>query len=136
MWICFSELIVEPPSIHIGDVVIERVNVFKLLGVWLQDNLKWNKHIEEITRRANKELYHQRDCRKSYHPTHVDLTIFKSIIRPTLEFTSPVWGGTSKHLKDEVEHVPTTCLKIIGQEKKPFTVVKRYERHCRQGRSD
>ena len=31
MWICFSELIDELPSIHIGDEIIERVNVFKLL---------------------------------------------------------------------------------------------------------
>ena len=88
MLICFSELIDKPPSIHIGDEIIERVNVVKLLGLWLQDNLKWNKHIEEITRRANRKLYHLRDCRKSHLPTHVGLTIFKSIIRPTLEYAS------------------------------------------------
>ena len=32
MWICFFELIDEPPSIPVGDETIERVNVVKLLG--------------------------------------------------------------------------------------------------------
>ena len=115
MWICFSELIDEPPSIHIGDEIIERVNVFKLLGVWLQNNLKWNQHIEEITRRGNKKLYHLRDCRKSYLPTLVGLTVFKSVIRPTLEY-APVWGGIPKYLQNKDERAQTRCLKIIGLE--------------------
>ena len=79
--------------------------------------MKWNKHIEEITRRANRKLYYQRDCRKSHLPIHVDLTIFKSTIRPTLEYASPVWGGIPKYLQDEVELVQTRCLQIIGLEK-------------------
>ena len=124
MWICFSELIDKPPSIHIEDEIIERVNVFKLLGIWLQDNLKWNKHIEEITRRANRKLYHLRDCRKSHLPTHVDLTIFKSIIRSTLEYASLVWGGIPKYLEDEVERVQTRCLKIIDLEKNHLPSLK------------
>ena len=124
MWICFSELIDELPSIHIGDEIIERVNIFKLLGVLLQDNLKWNKHVEEITRRANGKLYHLRDCRKSYHPTHVGLTIFKSIIRPTLEHAPPVWGGKPKYRQDKVERVQTRCLKIMGLEKNNLPSLK------------
>ena len=62
MWIRFFELIDESPNIHIGGEIIERLNVFKLLGVWLQDNLKWNKRIEEITHRAYRKLHHLRDC--------------------------------------------------------------------------
>ena len=36
----FKDVIPEPPSLMIGNNVIERVNSFKLLGVWIQDNLK------------------------------------------------------------------------------------------------
>ena len=42
----------------IGNDVIERVNSFKLLGVWIQDNFKWNTHIEEFTKKANKRLFY------------------------------------------------------------------------------
>ena len=57
MWICFKDVIPEPPSFMIGNDEIERTNSFKLLGVWIQDNLKWNTHIEEITKKANKRLF-------------------------------------------------------------------------------
>ncbi len=55
MWICFTDSIPEPPRIRIDDEEVERVKSFKLLGVSCQNDLKWNKHVDEITR---KRLYH------------------------------------------------------------------------------
>ena len=46
-----------PDSLHLGNCELERVNVFKLLGVWFQDDLRWNHHIEEMTKKANKRLF-------------------------------------------------------------------------------
>ena len=34
MWISFTSAIPEPPPLHIRGTKIERVNVFKILGVW------------------------------------------------------------------------------------------------------
>ena len=39
MWICFGKSIPQPPNLYIGDVMIERVNSFKLLGVSCQSNM-------------------------------------------------------------------------------------------------
>jgi hypothetical protein len=39
MWICFSNKIPEPPALFCGTEIIERVETFKLLGVWQQNNL-------------------------------------------------------------------------------------------------
>ena len=36
--------------------MIKRVSSFKLLGVWHQNNLKWNTHIEKIAKKAIKRL--------------------------------------------------------------------------------
>ena len=33
MWICLTDSVQEPPSIQIGDDIIERVKTFQLLGV-------------------------------------------------------------------------------------------------------
>ncbi len=82
MWISFTDAIPEPPRLRFGNEFIERVNVFKLLGVSFQKNLKWNAHIEEITRKANKRLYHLRECRKSQLPVEVGITTYQSKIRP------------------------------------------------------
>ncbi len=52
MWICFTGAS-PPPPLRIGDAIIERVDNFKLLGKWLQKDLKWNKHVEETTRKTS-----------------------------------------------------------------------------------
>jgi hypothetical protein len=40
MWICFTESVLEPPPVYIGDELVERVDKLKLLGMGLQNNLK------------------------------------------------------------------------------------------------
>ena len=100
MWISFTDAVPEPPRLHIGNEPIERVNFFKLLGVSIQNNLKWNAHVEEITRKANKRLFHLRKCRKSI-----------------LEYASPVWVGLPNYLRDEIEWVQSRTLRILGLEK-------------------
>ena len=94
MWICFRKAMHEPPKLTLGNNVIERVENFKLLGVWQQNNLKWNTHVFEIFRKANKNLYHLRECRRSKLPVEVGLTTYISKIRPILEYASPVWEAS------------------------------------------
>jgi hypothetical protein len=52
MWICFTESVLEPPPVYIGDELVERVDKFKLLGMGLQNNLKWNNHVETVIQKA------------------------------------------------------------------------------------
>jgi hypothetical protein len=46
MWICFTESVLEPPPVYIGDELVEMG--LKLLGMGLQNNLKWNNHVETV----------------------------------------------------------------------------------------
>ena len=57
MWICFSNAIPEPAPLVMDSVNIERVSSYKLLGMWHQDNLKWNRHVEEMVKKANKRIF-------------------------------------------------------------------------------
>ena len=135
MEICFRNSITEPPSLMINDVVIERVNSFKLLRLHIDNNrdlenttrrqrrrengvifpymdvatpflrhfhvvfdvascllnlsnnnLKWNTHIDEITRKASKRLL------------------------------STIWTGSGlpQYLTDELERIQSRSLKVIG----------------------
>ena len=86
MWISFIDAVPEPPRLHIGNEPIERVNVFKLLGVSIQNNLKWNAHVEEIIKKANKRLFHLRECRKSKLPVEIGIITYQSKVRPILEY--------------------------------------------------
>ncbi|CAB3989165.1 Hypothetical predicted protein, partial [Paramuricea clavata] len=117
MWISFTDAIPEPPRLRIENELIERVNVFKLLGLSFQNDLEWNAHVGGITREADERLCHLRECRKSQLPAEVDIVTYQSKIRPILEYTSPVWAGLPNYLRDEIERVQSSSLRILGLEK-------------------
>ena len=103
-----------PSLISIGNEVLEREEVFKLLGVHVQRDLKWNVHINGIVARANKRLYVLRVCRKANLPTEVGLTTYITKIRPLLEFASPIWGDLPKYLADDLQRIQNRAMDIPG----------------------
>ena len=78
-------------QLTILDIPLDRVSEFKYLGVWLTDNLSWSKHIQSITKKAMKlvSVVYRKFYRHSSTETLKKLYI--SLIRPHLEYASPVW---------------------------------------------
>ena len=62
----------------------------KYLGVTINQDLKWNKHIANTTTKANRTLgfikRNMKDCK-----TSAKAAAYKTLIRPTLEYASVVW---------------------------------------------
>ena len=102
------------PLLQIRSTSIERVNHFKLLGVWFQDNLKRNAHVENITNKSSKRIYYLRKCRRARLPRDVGLSIYTTLIRPILEYGAPLCEGIPSYLKDEVKRIQKRCLTLIG----------------------
>ena len=90
MWICFSSAIPERAPLVMGDEVIERVSSRKLLGVWNQENLKWNRHAEEMVKKTNKRLFCLRECRRTNLTQEVGLTCYQTKIESVLEYAAPI----------------------------------------------
>ena len=103
-----------PDSLYLGNCELDGVNVFQLLGVWFQDDLRWNHHIEEMTKKTNKRLFLLRECRKANLPKDVGITLNNTKVRSLLEYASPVWGGLPNYLSEEVHQVQERSLSIIG----------------------
>ena len=73
--------------------VRSRVKTFKLLGLWMNDNLNWETNTEYIIKKATKRLYFLKVL-KSYGAPKNDLKIFYCcVIRSTLEYGAQVWNG-------------------------------------------
>ena len=114
MWISFKRSGRAPPPINIGGTIIERVTKFKLLGVTVQNDLKWNAHVSTIVKKASKRIYFVRACRKANLPSNIGLTTYCTKIRPLLEYAAPIRGGRPCYLKEDIERVQKRCLDIIG----------------------
>ena len=71
--------------------MIERVTSYKILGVFMDSDLKWNSHVEYIFKKACKKLYSLRVLRRA----GVNHTNILKVYLTTYSDTSPGICSTS-----------------------------------------
>ena len=79
MLIDFRKKRTEIPLIKIGEHSMSRVKSYKLLELWLDDDLKWHTNTEYIAKKASKRLYLLKILKK-YGAPQQDLLIFYSTV--------------------------------------------------------
>ena len=70
MLMCFLRKRPEIQPLCVNGKVLETVKSHKVLGLIIQDNLKWNKHTEMSTSKASKRLHIIRMLRRGGVPPH------------------------------------------------------------------
>ena len=96
---------------------IETVRSHKVLGLTIQNNLKWDEHIYEIVSKASKRLHILRVLRRSGIPPADLLTVYIALIRSILEYSCEVWHSSiSCYLSDKIEKIQKRALRIIYPE--------------------
>ena len=96
---------------------IETVRSHKVLGLTIQNNLKWDEHIYEIVSKASKRLHILRVLRRSGIPPADLLTVYIALIRSILEYSCEVWHSSiSCYLSDKLEKIQKRALRIIYPE--------------------
>ena len=101
-------------GITINNKLVERVDKFKLLGVFISADLSWDSHVNYIVTKASKRLYCIRILVHIGIPADDIILIYCSIVRSVLEYACPVWhpGLTQKQSKD-IERIQKRCLSMI-----------------------
>ena len=79
--------------------VLENVDRIKYLGVTITNNLRWNTHVGNICTRANRTPGFLRHNLSSC-PREVKEMAYKGLVRPILEYASPVWDPSGKTLQE------------------------------------
>ena len=98
----------------LNDVHLNTVSHLKLLGIMIQDNLKWDLHVEDIVSKASRKLYTLCILRKCKTPIEDMVTVYTCYIRPVLEYACPVWHTSLTDAQAEkIEFVQKRALKII-----------------------
>ena len=68
--------------IQIGNYVIEQVKTYKILGVIMSSDLKWNCHVDHIIKKASKKLYSLRLLRRAGVENDNILKVYLTTVRP------------------------------------------------------
>ena len=72
----------------------------------------WNTHVGNICTKANRTLGFLRRNISSC-PRDVKEMAYKGLVRPILEYASPVWDPSGKNLQDELEKVQNRAARFI-----------------------
>lgn len=91
---------------------LEKVTSAKYLGITIQNNLKWNKHINGITSKANQSLAFLRRNLKINSRKARDHA-YKAIVRPKLEYASTVWDPHCENQVRQLEKVQRRAARFV-----------------------
>ncbi len=92
--------------------ILERVDEAKYLGVTLTKDLRWNRHTDSITTKANRSLAFLRRNLQINSP-NLKTVAYQSIVRPSLEFSPSVWDPHTKESTAKVEMVQRRAARYV-----------------------
>ena len=88
------------------------MNNIKYLGVTISKNLKWNTHVSNVCTKANITLSFLRRNLSSCSQD-VKATAYKGLVRPILEYASPVWDPRGIVVQEELEKVQNRAARFV-----------------------
>ena len=97
---------------------LERIQVTKLLGVWIQEDLSWSKNCQEICRKAFSRLSLITKLRYVGISRDDLIDIYVLFIRSVAEYCSVLFHSSlTQEQNRKLERIQKTCLKVIlGEE--------------------
>ena len=96
----------------IHNQIIEKTNQAKYLGIHLSNNLSFNYHIDSVCKKAHHTLSF---LQRNFGSCHKDLKIklYKSHVRPLLEYCSSVWDPFTQRNIKKIEAVQRRGARFV-----------------------
>ena len=101
------------PAVFMNGDELDTSASFTQLGLSLSSNLIWKTHIHSLAKHASQELGFLARARGFFSSSHL-LSIYKSQIRPSLEYCFHVWGGTPKSTLCLLDKVQSKAIRLIN----------------------
>ena len=112
--ISFSKTVNNFPSLNIDYGQLEVVMNARVLGLTISNNLKWNDHMANIIKKANKPLYFIVQLKCTKVPEQDIITFYVTCVRPVLEYSCQVFHfALPAYLSDAIEWGQKHALAII-----------------------
>ena len=99
-----------PYSIH--GHTLEVVDSAKYLGVNIHKSLKWNHHINQITKKANSTSAF---LRRNIHqcPRETKALCYQTLVRPLTEYASVIWDPHTAEYTNKLEMVQRRAARMV-----------------------
>jgi len=102
------------------DLIIQSVKSAKYLGVWFDENLKWDCHTNYVCGKLRKLLYKFYILRQSLTKDCI-IRVYRSLVESILTYGLSVWGAATKQTMQPLEVTQKRVLKIALFKDKRFS---------------
>ena len=111
---CFFKEEPQFAPLIIDDQSLEVVTSHKFLGLFIQNDLKWNEHIASVVAEASKRLHILCVLRRGGVLATDLVSIYVSLMRSILEYSCVVWHyALPSYLSKQIERVQKRAFSII-----------------------
>ncbi len=94
---------------------LEETSEEKDLGVYLQNNLKWNVNIDKACTKAYNSLGLLRRTFRTWTNVKTFRTLYTAFVRPHLEYAPQVWNSLALEDIKKIEKVQKRATKLVPQ---------------------
>jgi len=103
-----------PAPLCVDGNVTDTVKCFKLLGINISDDLRWNAHVDALCAKVASRLYLLKILKRSGLPKNDLLCFYKSVICSVVEYGCVVWHhNLTTAQSDRLEALQKRALRII-----------------------
>ena len=99
---------------------IKRVKHTKYLGLIVDDTLTWEKHIEYISTKINRNIGILKRT-QNFLPKSSLITLYKTLIEPYFRYCNIVWGQCNETLKDKLQSLQNKAVRTIAGQSYKYT---------------
>ena len=96
-----------------GDLQLEHCSHERDLGFWISTDLTWKKQVEAQSGKANKILGYVKRTSNSIKSVDTKRTIYLTIVRAHLAYSSPVWAPQTVDNIKNIERIQRRATKYI-----------------------
>ena len=104
--------IIKTPKILFGEHGIKRVREKTVLGLIIDDQLKWNKHNDEQCKKISKSIALLRKARDFVSQEEL-VKIYNSLVLPHFNYRSTIWNDNNKSHIDKLSKLQKRAARII-----------------------
>ena len=96
------------PTLSVGGKAVEKVKTFKLLGTWINENLKWSDHVKHVLSSCYGVLSTLRKIRNLAQP-HVKKQLAECLVLSKLQFNDIVCFPLPIYLQKKIQKVQNSA---------------------------
>ena len=105
------------PILEIDNITLKPVESVKFLGMWLDQNLNWNIHVNKLITRIKRNMHLLRTPKHLFSKKTLKL-IYHAHIQSHTDYGLILWGSmTTQENLSHIQSVQNKCVEIISKNK-------------------